>query len=59
MDSKLVVLGTVVSFIAGVLLAVLIEYLQVSGLPQYLRTLGEETAIPETLEETGQVVSIG
>jgi uncharacterized protein involved in exopolysaccharide biosynthesis len=59
MDSKIIVLGTVVSLIAGIMLAVLIEYLQVSGLPQYIKTLGEDAALPEPLEETGQVASIG
>jgi hypothetical protein len=59
MDSKLIVLGTVVSLIAGILLAVLLEYLQVSGLFQYLQALGETSAIGETLEETGEPASIG
>jgi uncharacterized protein involved in exopolysaccharide biosynthesis len=59
MDSKVIVLGTVVSLIAGVLVAVLVEYLQVSGMPEYLQALGEEPTIPETLEEAGQIASIG
>ena len=59
MDSKLIVLGTVVSLIAGILLAVLLEYLQVSGLVQYVQTLSENTALSEKLEETGEVASVG
>jgi hypothetical protein len=59
MDSRIIILATVVSLIAGVLLAVLIEYLQVSGLTRYLQDLSETPATPEPMDETGQVVSLG
>jgi uncharacterized protein involved in exopolysaccharide biosynthesis len=59
MDSKLIALGTVVSLIAGVLLAVFLEYLQVSGLFQNLQALGENTALGEGLEETGKAAPLG
>jgi uncharacterized protein involved in exopolysaccharide biosynthesis len=59
MDSKIIILATIVSLIAGVLLAVLIEYIQVSGLTRYLQDLSEAPVAPETLEETGKVASLG
>jgi len=59
MDSRIIVLGTVVSLIVGVLLAVLLEYLAVSGFLQQLRTLGENGARAETLEESGKAASLG
>jgi capsular polysaccharide biosynthesis protein len=59
MDSRIIVLATIVSLIAGILLAVLIEYIQVSGFGKYLQDLSETPAVPETLEETGKVASLG
>jgi uncharacterized protein involved in exopolysaccharide biosynthesis len=59
MDSRIVVLGTVSSVILGVLLAVFLEYLQVSGLFAVLRSLGENAVRPETLEEPGKATSLG
>jgi capsular polysaccharide biosynthesis protein len=59
MDSRIIVLGTVSSLIVGVLLAVLLEYLQVSGLLASLKSLGENTSRSETREEPGKAASLG
>jgi uncharacterized protein involved in exopolysaccharide biosynthesis len=61
MDIRVIVLGTVSSVILGVLLAVLLEYLQVSGLLATLRSMGGSAAPrqarSETLEESGEAAS--
>ena len=59
MDSRIIILGTVVSLIAGVLLAVLFEYLQVSGLLQNLQKLSENASQETKLSESGEAASIG
>ena len=59
MDSRIIVLGTVVSLILGVLLAVMLEYFKVSGIFQQLQTLGETAPRAEKLEESGKVVTLG
>lgn len=59
MDVRIILLGTVSSLILGVLLAVFLEYLQVSGLSATLRTLGENTTRSDTLEESSKAASLG
>jgi uncharacterized protein involved in exopolysaccharide biosynthesis len=59
MDVRIIVLGTVSSTILGVLLAVFLEYLQVSGFLTTLRNLGGSAARSETLEDPGKATSPG
>jgi len=59
MQIRVVVLGTISSLILGVLLAVFLEYLQVSGVLTALRSLGENTPRSETMEDPGKVASLG
>jgi uncharacterized protein involved in exopolysaccharide biosynthesis len=57
MGARLITLGIVVSLIAGVLLAMLLEYLQVSDLVRRLQALNKQSALAETLEEPGKAAS--